>query len=97
VVEMRLARADMSSSLKDNILVDDGGHAILNDFGLSIEIRDHTGPEGQNTYGGALSWLAPELLFNPNDDEDSEDDWPESRPSPASDVWAFGCTVYEVG
>jgi serine/threonine protein kinase len=70
---------------------------VLNDFGLSTEMQDPTELKRQNTFTGPLRWQAPELLFDPDSDTESGDDWPASGPGPASDVWAFGCTVYEVG
>jgi hypothetical protein len=44
--ETMITVPDMSGpSVKDNILVDDGGHAVLNDFGLSSEIHQPSKPE----------------------------------------------------
>ena len=38
---------------------------------------------------GSLCWQAPELLLNESDDEPPK--------TLASDIWAFACTVFEVG
>jgi len=43
---------------------------------------------------GSIRWQAPELIWNENEDDD--DNVPSNRMTPASDVWAFGCTMYEV-
>lgn len=77
--------------LQDNILVDDEGHAMISDFGLSNETRERA----LDAVGGSLRWLAPELLFDDARDDNGAD-CPCSAPSTASDVWSFGCTVYEV-
>lgn len=63
----------------------------MNDFGLSNEIREHA----RYTVGGSLRWLSPELLFDDTYDEDGPV-YPRPTLSVASDVWSFGCTVYEV-
>jgi serine/threonine protein kinase len=41
--------------------------------------------------GGTLQWQAPEML-----DEDPEGQFPASRKTMATDIWALGCTFYEV-
>lgn len=70
--------------------MDEYGHAILSDFGLSIDVPEPS----VDTSGGSLRWRAPELLFDAADDDS---DWLASAPNVASDVWSFGCTAYEVG
>ncbi|KAF9460306.1 kinase-like domain-containing protein [Collybia nuda] len=76
----------------ENILVDDDGHAVISDFGLSNEILD----TAQNTVGGSLRWIAPELLFDVDREGEDKGGCENLTPSNASDVWAFGCTVYEI-
>lgn len=60
------------------------GIVQLADFGLSI-IGDVgyslTSPDGR----GATAWVAPELIEE------------VIRPTPASDMYSFGCTCVEVG
>lgn len=70
---------------QENILVDQNGRAALCDFGLSIV---HDGlPTGHTTsnFGGSLRYLAPEL---------SEEN---STRTTATDIYALGCTLAEVG
>ncbi|KAJ7318190.1 kinase-like domain-containing protein [Mycena albidolilacea] len=70
-----------------NILVDDGGHARLADFGLAA-ITD--GPLAATNRGGSLRWMAPELLH------------PEScgfkvfQRTFASDIYSFACVCIEL-
>ena len=77
----------LTIDVKSNILIDGNSSARIADFGLTSVLRNHsmsisvTAP----TYGGTLRWMAPELF-----DDDS-------RPSKASDVYALGMVVYEVG
>ncbi|KXN88557.1 hypothetical protein AN958_07193 [Leucoagaricus sp. SymC.cos] len=65
-----------------NILVSNTGHAMLADFGIS-QIMVSASIRSQSGIG-TWRWMAPELLV-------------QSAPfTKASDVWAFGCTCYEV-
>ena len=84
---------------QNNILIDDDGHAVLTDFGLSKVIEELTGPTGNTTsmLGGTIRWQAPELIFDEHE-EDEEGDSRKSGPFPSlsSDVWSFACTAYEV-
>lgn len=71
-----------------NILVDDFGRACITDFGLSsIGVGDTLLYLHGLTSVSACSyrWTSPELLEE------------GARPTPASDIWAFGCVCYEVG
>lgn len=87
------------------MLVNDEGHAVLTDFGLSKVLVELTGPSGNTTttIAGSVRWQAPEQMFD--DDEESEEEVcdiskhsprPSPAPSLASDVWSFACTAYEV-
>ncbi|KAG8947233.1 hypothetical protein FRC03_001146 [Tulasnella sp. 419] len=70
----------------DNVLVDDGGNAVINDFGLSQIIED-TSPGFTITSTGAVGnarWLAPEIVSG------------DLMRSKASDVYAFGCLLLEI-
>jgi serine/threonine protein kinase len=71
-----------------NVLINDDGHAVLCDFGLSQIVEEVLEPTGCTTTStaGSLRWDAPEVLAS---------DAP-TRLTPASDVWSFGCTGYEV-
>ncbi|KDQ52261.1 hypothetical protein JAAARDRAFT_40380 [Jaapia argillacea MUCL 33604] len=80
----------------DNVLIDNHGRALLTDFGLSQFIGDmaeRTIP-ATSKFAGARRWLSPEIAVELIDDSYI------SPPLPvrtcASDVWAFGCTAYEL-
>jgi len=80
-----IVHADLKGN---NVLITDDGRAALCDFGLSQVIEDLAGPTGftpSNPDVGPLRWQAPEFLEG--DDE---------HPTPASDVWSFGCTAFEL-
>lgn len=69
------------------MLVDQFSKARLTDFGLSKILTDGTLGFTNTTKlasGRTTSWTSPELL------EDN------ARPTPESDIWAFGCVCYEV-
>jgi serine/threonine protein kinase len=70
-----------------NILISDGGQAVLTDFGLSI-VLEMSGFTTKNT-PGTLRYMAPELLAEPTTSE-------AIRPTVATDVWAFGITATEI-
>jgi len=65
-----------------NVLIDGDGKACLADFGLSRILE----PISEHfPIGGTFRWTAPELLHHG-----------ESRETPASDVYSFACTCYEI-
>lgn len=74
------------TSSQGNILINDGGQAVLTDFGLSI-VLEMSGFTTKNT-PGTLRYMAPELL--------AEQTTSAIRPTIATDVWAFGITATEV-
>ncbi|KAH0829093.1 kinase-like domain-containing protein, partial [Lanmaoa asiatica] len=74
-------------SLQGNILISDGGQAVLADFGLSI-VLEMSGFTTKNT-PGTLRYMAPELLAESTTSA-------ATRPTTATDVWAFGITATEV-
>jgi serine/threonine protein kinase len=83
--------------LQNNILIDDDGHAVICDFGLSNVLDELVATS--SVLACSVRWQAPELIFDEdmNDgDDDGEEEHPPSKLSPASDVWAFGCAAYEV-
>lgn len=72
-----------------NVLVADNGKAVLTDFGLSRVLEDLMGPTGNTTTSecpGTMRWLSPELFAFEMD----------VLLTPASDMWAYACTAYEV-
>jgi len=85
--------------VQNNVLVDDDGRGLLTDFGLSKVIEELASPSGNMTtesmHGGTIRWQGPELMFDPEEDEGVISSVPPIA-SPASDVWSFACTAYEV-
>ena len=70
-----------------NVLIDDGGKAVLCDFGLSRVKADATSRTVRANKGGGTigsrNWMAPEQLLGK----------PLKKPC---DIYAFGMTLYEV-
>jgi serine/threonine protein kinase len=64
-----------------NLLVDEAGSTLLTDFGLA-KGRGYTALTTPTHVVGTIDYLAPELLRG-------------EKASPATDIYAFGCTVYE--
>jgi serine/threonine protein kinase len=81
--------------VQTNILIDDQGRGILSDFGLArtLGMTDKSGLTTSSIFG-SLRWLAPELF--PRLDRGQANSPTEIQRTSASDVWAFGCTVFEV-
>ncbi|KAK7681752.1 hypothetical protein QCA50_015099 [Cerrena zonata] len=65
----------------DNILIDNGLHIRITDFGLSSYATSN--PTSVASGGGSTRWMAPELLISGN-------------PSFQSDVYAFAITCIEI-
>jgi len=65
-----------------NILIDDNSTAKLSDFGLSL-FADTSSASMGSLVGGAARWMAPEIMKG-------------SRPTPASDIYAFGRVCLEL-
>ena len=78
--------------IKANILIDQGGHARLADFGLLTIVSDPTNFTASSSLasGGTTRWMSPELL---HPDEFGLED---SRPTKESDCYALGMVIYEV-
>ena len=77
--------------MKDNILVDQTGHARLADFGFLTFISDvatHL-PSSSNSIGGTLRWMSPELIAP------GKFGLEKSRPTKPSDCYSLGMVVYE--
>lgn len=70
-----------------NVMLSNEGVVKLIDFGLAKEIVSTTVAYSSTSQCGTLCFMAPELL-----DCTAE----RVRYSSKSDVWAFGCTVYEM-
>ena|SRR5882762_2914868 len=70
-----------------NVLIDDGGKAVLCDFGLSrvkADVTSRTVKGDGESIVGSRCWMAPERLLG------------GSLKKPC-DIYAFGMTLYEVG
>jgi serine/threonine protein kinase len=81
----------LSFLVKDNILIDQTGHARLADFGFLTIISDvatHL-PSSSYTIGGTLRWMSPELIAP------EEFGMERSRPTKSSDCYSLGMVVYE--
>ncbi|KAF8339467.1 kinase-like domain-containing protein [Amanita rubescens] len=74
----------------ENVLLDDGFHVRIADFGLTRL------SEATNTRSGALhlNFAAPELFGLSEDDESPSDATPPR--TQMSDIYAFGCLYYEI-
>lgn len=73
----------------DNILITEDGKFVITDFGISTNMRstlrrNSTRTMNQNSSGGALPYMGPEMFTGR----------PESVK--ATDIWAFGVTLYEL-
>jgi len=74
-----------------NVLISNKGCAVLSDFGLSRSLERPTGyTTSTHSMAGSLNWSSPELIRPWLHPEES------CVKTLASDVWAFGCTVYEL-
>jgi hypothetical protein len=63
-----------------NVLLADDGRVVLSDFGLAITRDPDGGP--QPVVMGSPYYVAPERIT------------PHERPSPATDLWSLGATLY---
>ena len=64
-----------------NILMTAYGHPVLSDFGIAATLSESN---EQQAVGMSIPWSAPEVLMD------------ETAGSIASEVWAFGATVYSL-
>ncbi|KIO26898.1 hypothetical protein M407DRAFT_73924, partial [Tulasnella calospora MUT 4182] len=74
----------------DNVLIDDAGHAVIIDFGLSAIMEDDSTLATSLATtslqdAGNARWMAPELLM-----EES------CIRSPSTDVYSFGCVALQI-
>ncbi|KAJ1305687.1 hypothetical protein OPQ81_010425 [Rhizoctonia solani] len=74
--------------LQSNILVNSDETALICDFGRSREPTDSPNEvmlSSSSPFAGTVRYMSPELLV------------PDSaRPSPAADMWAYGCVALEI-
>ncbi|KAF8731522.1 Protein tyrosine kinase, partial [Rhizoctonia solani] len=80
-----IAHGDIKLS---NILVNPDETALICDFGRSRQPNDRTGEvvlSGSSPFAGTVRYMSPELLFPAS-----------ARPSPAADMWAYGCIALEI-
>ena len=74
-------------SPQNNVLVDSKGRARIADYGLSTTCSDLN---GTSYIRSNVRWTAPELFEVP----DTDDTFPP--PKPESDIYSFGCIMYQV-
>jgi len=75
---------------KENILVDNSGHACLAGFSLLTQTSDQPTVTTSTTWGGSIRWMGPERL------SPREFGLKDGRPTKESDCYALGMTIYEV-
>lgn len=73
----------------DNILINENGDFVITDFGISVRIRStlrrNSSRQVQTDMkGGSLAYMAPEMFTQ------------EAESVNATDIWAFGATLYEL-
>ncbi|CAE6429492.1 unnamed protein product [Rhizoctonia solani] len=80
-----IAHGDMKLT---NVLVTSNETALICDFGRSRQPNDHSNEvilTSSSPFAGTVRYMSPELLI------------PDSaRPSPAADMWAYGCVALEI-
>ena len=68
----------------DNILIDDEGHYLITDFGISARVRSTISTQTHEQSGGTLAYMGPERFSS------------TPKPIMASDIWALGAMMYEL-
>ena len=81
----------LSFLVKDNVLIDQTGHARLADFGFLTIISDAATflPSSSFSIGGTLRWMSPELIAPGKFGLEA------SRPTKSSDCYSLGMVAYE--
>ncbi|XP_060519439.1 ribosomal protein S6 kinase alpha-5-like isoform X2 [Cylas formicarius] len=69
----------------ENILVDEGGHIVLTDFGLSKELSRNDGEQRAYSFCGTIEYMAPEVVRGGTQGHDIAVDW-----------WSVGVLTYEL-
>ncbi|KAF8594489.1 kinase-like protein [Ceratobasidium sp. AG-I] len=73
----------------DKLFVSEDGTTKVGEFGLAAFTRSFTQLAPLISYARLSCWMSPELVnFNPEDSA--------PKPTTASDIWALGCTLYEI-
>lgn len=67
-----------------NILLDDGGRVLLTDFGVAKEVGRADGLTLSGELLGTPLYMSPEQMS------------PEGHVGPSSDIFSFGCVLYEM-
>lgn len=74
----------------DNVLIDEQGHFVITDFGISTKMRSTLRRNSaremntNNPLGGSLSYMGPEMFSS------------QAESVKATDIWALGATLYEI-
>ncbi|XP_066254452.1 ribosomal protein S6 kinase alpha-5-like isoform X1 [Euwallacea similis] len=69
----------------ENILVDESGHIVLTDFGLSKELSRGDGEQRAYSFCGTIEYMAPEVVKGDTQGHDIAVDW-----------WSVGVLTYEL-
>ncbi|XP_076264850.1 ribosomal protein S6 kinase alpha-5-like isoform X1 [Rhynchophorus ferrugineus] len=69
----------------ENILVDENGHIVLTDFGLSKELSRSDGEQRAYSFCGTIEYMAPEVVRGGTQGHDIAVDW-----------WSVGVLTYEL-
>ena len=80
-----------SITVQANILIDQDNNPRLADFGLLTIISDPANnlSSSSHAHGGTARWMSPELIYP------KQFGFKKSRPTKASDCYAFGMVIYE--
>ena len=74
----------------DNVLIDEKGHFVITDFGISTKMRStlrRNSARGMNIsapLGGSMAYMGPEMFSS------------QAESVKATDIWALGATLFEM-